>query len=55
VARAEAIAVELAQKAVREAGAEVSSVKVDRRQVNMGSLAEMTVRACATGRPRLAE
>jgi N-methylhydantoinase A/oxoprolinase/acetone carboxylase beta subunit len=55
VAQAEAIAIELAQNAVREAGAEVSSVKVDRRQVDMGILSEMTVRACATGRPRLAE
>lgn len=55
VAQAEAIAVELAEKAVREAGAEVSLVKVDRRQVDMGSLAEMTVRVCATGRPCLAD
>jgi N-methylhydantoinase A/oxoprolinase/acetone carboxylase beta subunit len=55
VAQAEAIATELAQNAVRESGAELISVKVDRRQVDMGILAEMTVRACATGRPRLAE
>jgi hypothetical protein len=41
----------LAQEAVHQAGAKVISVKVDRREVSMGALAEMTVRACATGRP----
>ncbi len=51
VARAEVTAVELAQDAVHQAGARVISVKVDRREVAMGALAEMTVRACATGRP----
>lgn len=53
IARAETLAVELAQEAVHQDGAEVASVKVDRQQVTMGVLSEMTVRACATGRPRL--
>jgi len=55
VARAEAIAVELAQEAVHHDGAEIASVKVDRQEVNMGVLSEMTIRACATGRPRIDE
>jgi N-methylhydantoinase A/oxoprolinase/acetone carboxylase beta subunit len=53
VARAEELAVELAQGAVRQAGAEGISVKVDRQEVVLGKLSEMTVRACASGRPRL--
>ncbi len=55
VTRAEVTAVELAQEAVHQAGAEVISVKVDRREVTLGALSEMTVRACATGRPCMAE
>jgi len=55
VTRAEVTAVELAQEVAHQAGAEVISVKVDRREVTMGALSEMTVRACATGRPRMAE
>ncbi len=55
VARAEAVAVELARKAAYRAKAEAVTVKVDRKEVKMGSLSEMTVRACATGRPRLGE
>jgi hypothetical protein len=51
--RAEEVAVQLAQEAVKKAGGEVTSVKVDRHEVVLGSLSEMTVRACATGRPRL--
>ncbi len=51
VAKAEATAVELAQEAAHQAGAKVVSVKVDRREVTLGTLAEMTVRACASGRP----
>jgi N-methylhydantoinase A/oxoprolinase/acetone carboxylase beta subunit len=55
VRRAEAIAVEMARKAVYRAGARSVSVKVDRKEVILGKLSEMTVRACATGRPRMAE
>jgi hypothetical protein len=51
VARAEVTAVELAHEAAHQAGAKAISVKVDRREVAMGALAEMTVRACAAGRP----
>jgi N-methylhydantoinase A/oxoprolinase/acetone carboxylase beta subunit len=53
VARAETTAVELAHEAVHHDGAEVTSVKVDRREIILGALSEMTVRACATGRPRI--
>jgi hypothetical protein len=53
VDRAEEVAVQLAQEAVKEAGGEITSVKVDRHEVVLGKLSEMTVRACATGRPRL--
>jgi len=53
VVRAEELAVQQAREAVHGAGAEVISVKVDRREVVMGALSEMTVRACATGRPRM--
>jgi N-methylhydantoinase A/oxoprolinase/acetone carboxylase beta subunit len=55
VARAEKLAVGLAEEAVRKAGAEGVSVKVDRQEVVLGRLSEMTVRATATGRPRIAE
>jgi N-methylhydantoinase A/oxoprolinase/acetone carboxylase beta subunit len=55
VARAEELAVELAREAVHEAGTEEASVKVDRKEVTLGALSEMTIRATATGRPRLAE
>jgi len=55
VARAEKLAVELAEGAVRKAGAAEISVKVDRQEVILGKLSEMTVRATATGRPRIAE
>jgi len=51
VARAEAVAVELATQAAREAGAGAIAVKVDRQCVALGVLSEVTVRACATGRP----
>jgi N-methylhydantoinase A/oxoprolinase/acetone carboxylase beta subunit len=51
--RAEEVAVQLAQETVTKAGGEVSSVKVDRHEVVLGKLSEMTVRACAIGRPRL--
>lgn len=53
--RAEAVAVELARKAAYRDRAQDVSVKVERKQVALGALFEMTVRACATGRPRLAE
>jgi N-methylhydantoinase A/oxoprolinase/acetone carboxylase beta subunit len=53
VARAEAVAVELARAAVDRAGAGAISVKVDRQEVVLGRLSEMTVRATATGRPWL--
>jgi len=53
VARAEELAVELAQEAVSQAGAEAVAVKVDRQEVVLGKLSEMTVRAVATGRPRV--
>jgi N-methylhydantoinase A/oxoprolinase/acetone carboxylase beta subunit len=53
VDRAEEVAVQLAQDAVTKAGGEATSVKVDRHEVVLGKLSEMTVRACATGRPRL--
>jgi N-methylhydantoinase A/oxoprolinase/acetone carboxylase beta subunit len=55
VGRAEKLAVELAEEAVHQAGAEDVSVKVDRQEVILGKLSEMTVRATATGRPRIAE
>jgi N-methylhydantoinase A/oxoprolinase/acetone carboxylase beta subunit len=55
VMRAEAIAVEMARKFVYKAGARAVSVKVERKKVTLGKLSEMTVRACATGRPRLAK
>ena len=55
VERAEEMAVGLAREAVDAAGAEGVSVKVDRQEVIMGKLSEMTVRATATGRPRLQE
>jgi N-methylhydantoinase A/oxoprolinase/acetone carboxylase beta subunit len=55
VMRAETIAVEMARKFVYKAGARAVSVRVDRKEVTLGKLSEMTVRACATGRPRMAE
>ncbi len=55
VRRAEAIAVEMARKAVYRAGAKKVSVTVDRKRVELGKLSEMTVRARAAGRPRLAD
>jgi N-methylhydantoinase A/oxoprolinase/acetone carboxylase beta subunit len=55
VAHAEEVATTLAQKAVRAAGAEGISVKLDRQEVLLGKLSEMTVRATATGRPRIDE
>jgi N-methylhydantoinase A/oxoprolinase/acetone carboxylase beta subunit len=55
VEHAEEIAVGLAREAVDAAGAEGVSVKVDRREVVLGKLSEMTVRATASGRPRLQE
>ncbi len=55
VMRAEAIAVEIARKFVYRAGAKAVSVKVDRKKVTMGKLSEMTVRAYATGQPRMAK
>ena len=51
--RAEEMAVRLAREAVREAGAEAISVRVNRQEVHLGRLPEMTVRATASGRPRL--
>jgi len=53
--RAETIAVEIARKFVQKAGARAVSVKADRKEVTLGKLSEMTVRACATGRPRMAK
>ena len=55
VRRAESIATQLAQKAAYRAGAKGVSVKVDRKKVTLGKLFEMTVRACATGQPRMGE
>lgn len=55
VMQAEVIAVEMARKFVYKAGARAVSVKVDRKEVPLGKLSEMTVRACATGRPRMAK
>ncbi len=55
VERAEKLAVGLAREVVDAAGAEGVSVKVDRQEVVLGKLSEMTVRATATGRPRLRE
>ncbi len=48
--RAESIATELATQAARESGAEMISVELDRQIVSMGTLAEVTVRACASKR-----
>ncbi len=53
VARAEQIAAQSAQEAVEQAGGEAISVRVDRQEVVLGRLSEMTVRASATGQPRL--
>jgi len=55
VRRAEAIAVEMARKAVYRAWAKKVSVTVDHKRVELGKLSEMTVRARAAGRPRLAD
>jgi N-methylhydantoinase A/oxoprolinase/acetone carboxylase beta subunit len=51
VTRAEEVAVRSAREAVRRAGGEVASVKLDRHEVELGRLSEMTVRVTATGRP----
>ncbi len=53
VTRAEALAIELATQAARKAGAETISVQVDRQCVALGGLSEVTLRACATGRPSM--
>jgi N-methylhydantoinase A/oxoprolinase/acetone carboxylase beta subunit len=53
VARAEQIAAQCAQQAVEQAGGEAISVRIDRQEVVLGKLSEMTIRASATGRPRL--
>jgi N-methylhydantoinase A/oxoprolinase/acetone carboxylase beta subunit len=55
VAYAEEIATELARSLVLQAGAESVSVKVDRQEIALGKLSEMTVRARASGRPRMAD
>jgi hypothetical protein len=52
---AEETATQLARRAAYRSGAEHVSVRVDRRKVDLGKLAEMTIRASATGRPRLSE
>jgi N-methylhydantoinase A/oxoprolinase/acetone carboxylase beta subunit len=55
VSRGEAVAVELAEEAAWAAGAESVAVKVERQEVILGKLSEMTLRATATGRPRMAD
>jgi len=50
VKRAESIATELATQAARESGAEMISVELDRQIVSMGTLSEVTVRACTSDR-----
>jgi len=55
VARAEEIAVSVAQETVRRAGADAVSFKVDRQEMALGKLSEMTVRVTASGRPRMGE
>jgi len=51
VNRAEVIATEIARKYVYRAGAKQVTVKVDRKEIFLGKLSEMIVRACATGYP----
>ena len=53
ITHAEEIAVRLAQETVLVAGAEVVSIKVDRHEVSLGKVSEMTVRATAIGKPSL--
>lgn len=50
VKRAEWIATETASQKVRESGGKSCAVTLDRQYINMGVLAEVTVRACATDR-----
>jgi N-methylhydantoinase A/oxoprolinase/acetone carboxylase beta subunit len=52
VKRAEALAAELARQAAYKAGARDVEVKLERRTVNMGKMAEVTVRATAQGKPK---
>jgi N-methylhydantoinase A/oxoprolinase/acetone carboxylase beta subunit len=53
VEHAENVAVGLAREAVSAAGVEGVSIKVDRQEVVLGKLSEMTVRATASGKPSL--
>lgn len=55
VRRAEDIAVELARKAVYQAGAKSVQVDVEKKEIALGKLKELTIRATATGKPRLVE
>jgi len=55
VARAEELATELARERVLRAGAANVAIRVDRQEIALGKLSEMTVRACATGQPELME
>lgn len=54
VRRAEEIATHLARRAAYRSGAEGVSVHVSRRRLDLGTLSEVTIRAVASGKPRLA-